>query len=100
MRKWVVAVMMVAVLGWAGLSYLPNTVAQTGGSEKGTLSFELYKDSKDEFRWRLKAANGQQIGMSSHGYKAKADCMKAIDLIKMGAAKAKVDDQSSKKAEK
>jgi uncharacterized protein YegP (UPF0339 family) len=54
------------------------------------LKFEPYEDSKGEHRWRLKATNGQVIGSSSQGYKAKADSEKAIDLIKAGAAKAEV----------
>ena len=42
----------------------------------------------------FKAANGQQIANSGEGYKAKADCLHGIDLIKDGAAKAKTDDKS------
>ncbi|HJZ94536.1 MAG TPA: DUF1508 domain-containing protein [Gemmataceae bacterium] len=63
--------------------------------EKG-LTFELYKDAKEEFRWRLKAANGKVIAASSEGYKAKADCEHAIDLIKTGAATAKVTEVTKK----
>jgi uncharacterized protein YegP (UPF0339 family) len=58
------------------------------------LTFEVYEDKQKEYRWRLKAANGQVIGASSEGYKAKADCEKAIDLIKTGAAKAEVEDKT------
>jgi uncharacterized protein YegP (UPF0339 family) len=60
---------------------------------KGTKTkyeFEVYVDKAKEFRWRLKAANGQIVAASSEGYKAKADCEHAIDLIKKGAAKAEV----------
>ena len=60
--------------------------------EGGKLKFELYEDKKKEYRWRLKAANGQTIASSSEGYKDKADCTKAIDLIKSGAGKAEVAD--------
>lgn len=58
------------------------------------LKFESYEDSEKKFRWRLKATNGQTIASSSQGYKAKADCEKAINLIKKGAASATVDDMS------
>jgi uncharacterized protein YegP (UPF0339 family) len=57
------------------------------------LKFESYEDAKGEFRWRLKATNGQTIGSSSQGYKAKADSEKAIELIKAGAAKAEVEEK-------
>ncbi len=43
-----------------------------------------------KFRWRLISTNGQTIATSSQGYKAKADCEKAIGLIKSGAASATV----------
>ena len=48
------------------------------------LKFEAYQDNKGEYRWRVLATNGQTIGSSSEGYKAKADCEKAIDLVKKG----------------
>ena len=34
--------------------------------------FELYKDAKGEFRWRLKASNGQTIATGGEGYSSKA----------------------------
>lgn len=56
------------------------------------LDFEVYEDKAKEFRWRCKASNGQTVASSSEGYKAKADCTHAIDLIKKGAASAVVED--------
>jgi uncharacterized protein len=56
----------------------------------------MYKDNAGEFRWRLKSANGQNIGTSGQGYKAKADCKHAIEVIQKGAADAKVDDHTAK----
>ncbi len=44
--------------------------------------FELYKDKKGEFRWRLKHQNGNILATSSEGYKAKADAMKCIENVK------------------
>lgn len=37
-------------------------------------SWEFYKDSKSEWRWQRKSANGKIVGSSSEGYKNKADC--------------------------
>ncbi|QPC43405.1 DUF1508 domain-containing protein [Kaustia mangrovi] len=34
---------------------------------------ELYQDNKGEWRWRRYASNGQIVGASSEGYKARAD---------------------------
>jgi len=50
--------------------------------DAGKLTFELYKDNAQEFRWRLKSANGQILATSGQGYKAKADCQKGVQRIK------------------
>ncbi|MCH9696292.1 MAG: YegP family protein [Gammaproteobacteria bacterium] len=42
--------------------------------------FEVYKDKAGEFRFRLKAANGQNI-LSSEGYSAKKSCMNGIESV-------------------
>src|SRR5262245_32932849 len=46
------------------------------------LSFQVYRDAKGEWRWRLVAANGKRIAGSGEGYKTKAACMAAIELVK------------------
>ena len=48
--------------------------------------FEVYKDQKGEYRFRLKAANGQVI-LQSEGYTSKAACMKGIESVKENASK-------------
>lgn len=60
-----------------------------------TLTFEIYADNKKEFRWRLKATNGNIIASSGQGYKAKADCKNGIDVIQKGAAAATVVDSTA-----
>lgn len=47
-------------------------------------SFEIYKDKAGEFRFRLKASNGE-IVLASEGYKAKASCKKGIESVKKNA---------------
>lgn len=46
------------------------------------MKFEIYKDGDGEWRWRLKASNGEIIADSGEGYKNKADCEHGIDLVK------------------
>jgi uncharacterized protein YegP (UPF0339 family) len=53
--------------------------------------FEIYKDKKGEFRFRLIAANGQVIA-TSQGYKTKASCMKGIDSVKKNAPNTEVSE--------
>ena len=43
--------------------------------------FEVYRDKADEYRFRLKASNGQNV-LSSEGYSAKAGCMNGIESVK------------------
>lgn len=57
------------------------------------MKFEIYKDKAGEFRFRIKATNGNVLA-SSEGYSAKASAQGAIDRIKADAADAEVDDQS------
>ncbi len=51
--------------------------------------YELYQDKAGEFRFRMKAANGQNIG-KSEGYKAKASAKKGIASIGKNAPDAPV----------
>jgi uncharacterized protein YegP (UPF0339 family) len=67
---------------------------EMGKGAKTRYEFEVYEDKAKAYRWRLKASNGQVVAASSEGYKARADCEKAIDLIKKGAAKAEVEDKT------
>ncbi len=46
--------------------------------------FELYKDKAGEFRFRLKASNGQVI-LASEGYKQQAGAMNGINSVKKNA---------------
>ncbi|NDV42362.1 MULTISPECIES: YegP family protein [Flagellimonas] len=43
--------------------------------------FEIYRDKGGEFRFRLKAANGQNI-LASEGYRAKSGCTNGIDSVR------------------
>jgi uncharacterized protein YegP (UPF0339 family) len=55
--------------------------------------FELYKDSKGEFRWRLVAPNGQRIATSGEGYKAKDSAKAGIESVKKNAATAAIEEK-------
>ncbi|MGE4219032.1 MAG: YegP family protein [Alphaproteobacteria bacterium] len=46
--------------------------------------FELYTDKAGEFRFRLKASNGQVI-LASEGYKQKASAQNGIDSVRKNA---------------
>lgn len=50
--------------------------------------FEIYKDKKGEFRFRLKASNGQII-LASEGYKTKQSCKNGITSVMKNAGSEK-----------
>lgn len=52
--------------------------------------FELYTDKAGQFRFRLKARNGEVIAVSE-GYKAKAGCLNGIESVKKNAPEAAVE---------
>ena len=56
--------------------------------------FEVYKDNAGEFRFRLKASNGQIIA-TGEGYKTKAGVLNGIASIKRNAADAAIVDLST-----
>ena len=55
--------------------------------------FVIYLDKAGEYRFRLLATNGQNIG-ASEGYKAKASCVNGIESVKKNAGDAEVTIQA------
>ena len=64
-----------------------QTVAEV--KEVKNPKFEVYKDKAGEFRFRLKAGNGEII-LASEGYKAKASCLNGIASVGKNAPEAEV----------
>jgi len=54
--------------------------------------FEVYKDKKGEFRFRLKAKNGQIIA-TSEGYSKIDSCLKGVASVKKNAPAAKIEEK-------
>jgi len=52
--------------------------------------FEVYADKAGEFRFRLKATNGQVIA-TSEGYKALSSCLNGIESVKKNAVDAAIE---------
>jgi uncharacterized protein YegP (UPF0339 family) len=53
---------------------------------------EIYKDQREEYRWRLKAENGQIIAEGGQGYSSKAKCEQGIEAVKHDIRLAKMED--------
>jgi uncharacterized protein YegP (UPF0339 family) len=94
--RWSLVVGILAVAGFTADQALgkpePGPQAKAKGKARRkaeaaarSLAFEIYQDKVQEYRWRLKATNGQIIATSGQGYKDKRDCESAIDRIKSDA---------------
>ena len=57
---------------------------QEGFAKQKNPKFEIYMDKADEFRFRMKAKNGQIIA-ASEGYKTMKSCLNGIASIKKNA---------------
>ncbi len=72
---------------------MPGWVRRMGGLRAGgdflpEPVFEWYKDKAQNFRFRLKAANGEIVAVSE-AYTSKDGCMKGIESVKKNAPIAK-----------
>lgn len=45
------------------------------------MKHEFYKDHAGEWRWRITAANGNILAVSSEGYHNSEDCWAAFDSV-------------------
>jgi len=67
----------------APVAAIENQTAEDFRKEKHP-KFEIYNDKAGEFRFRLKATNGQIIAVSE-GYKALSGCLNGIESVKKNA---------------
>ena len=44
--------------------------------------FEIYKDKKGEYRWRLLSQNGEPVATGGEGYAEKRGAMNAVKKLK------------------
>ena len=69
-----------------------NFADLTAGEQEVTHpKFEMYQDKAGEFRFRLKARNGEIIG-TSEGYKTKDNCENGIASVKKNAPEAPIEE--------
>lgn len=77
----------------APVAALEDQTVEGFATEKNP-KFEMYTDKKGEFRFRLKAKNGQIIA-TGEGYKAKAGCKNGIESIRKNAPDAAVEEEKA-----
>ena len=59
--------------------------------------FQVFKDKRSEWRWRLRANNNQVIATSGEGYHNRKDCIHGIYLVKDLAPETEVIEQEKNK---
>ena len=74
----------------AAVAGIEDQTVENAGKVKHP-KFEMYEDKAGEFRFRLKAANGQIVA-TSEGYKAKASCINGIESVKKNAPEAEISE--------
>jgi len=67
-------------------------LTEEGAKPVANPKFEIYKDKAGEFRFRLKAKNGQIIAVSE-GYKTKKSCLNGIASVQKNGPEAKVEEK-------
>ena len=65
-----------------------------GYAELKNPKFEVYADKKGEFRFRLKARNGQIVAVGE-GYTALKSCLNGIESVRKNAADGTVEQEEA-----
>jgi uncharacterized protein YegP (UPF0339 family) len=76
-------------------SLIVITLTRDSGLQIGRASmakFELYKSSNGEYRWRLRADNGNIIATGGEGYASKATAQAGIESVRKNAPNATVEE--------
>jgi uncharacterized protein len=84
------------------MSWEPETFSMNGFLVENTryqrnMKFEIYKDAAGEWRWRLKARNGEIVGVSGEGLKNRKDAVAIVVEIKEACLQNRVSIEVEKK---
>ena len=79
-----------SVIKNAQIANLEDQTAE-GYTEEKNPKFEMYLDKKGEYRFRLKAKNGEPIA-ASEGYTAKAGCKNGIESVRKNVVDATIEE--------
>ena len=50
------------------------------------MGFEIYQDKAGEWRWRLRASNGNLVAITEEGYVSKENVIRALESVRRIAA--------------
>ena len=63
-------------------------------NDRAKLEFELKRGNDSDYYVTIRAAGNREALATSEGYRAKADALHMIDLVRAGAAGGVIDDQT------
>lgn len=43
---------------------------------------EIYRDARQEFRWRVRAPNGRVVADGAEGYRNRVDCVRMLAMLR------------------
>ncbi len=75
----------------------PEAVEPTepaAAEEKHSRAFEIHEDEAGQWRWRLRARNGELVAMSEQGFTTKAGAIKALDVVRRNVAEAEGHEEA------
>jgi large subunit ribosomal protein L21 len=55
---------------------------------KSSRAFEIFEDKAGQWRWRLRARNGELVAMSEQGFTTKAGVVRALEVVRRNTAEA------------
>ena len=68
--------------------------AEPDAEEKHSRAFEIHEDKAGQWRWRLRARNGELVAMSEQGFTTKAGVVKALDVVRRNVAEAEGHEEA------
>jgi large subunit ribosomal protein L21 len=72
----------------AGKAAKASGAAKADTAAAATSGFEIFEDKSGQWRWRLRAANGELVAMSEQGFASKASVVRTLGVVRKNAAAA------------
>jgi uncharacterized protein len=69
-------------------------MSKISDAKKEKLTFIVYVGEDKQYRWKLVAPNNRNIANGGEGYENKADCLWAIELIRLNASDSDIRDKT------
>ena len=62
--------------------------------ERHSRAFEIHEDKGGQWRWRLRARNGELVALSEQGFTTKAGVVRALDVVRRNVAEAEGHEEA------